>query len=34
VKTLARRGIALDVPVASLEEATAMTQEMCSKYAR
>jgi len=34
VPTLARRGIALDVPVASLEEATAMTQEMCSKYAR
>jgi hydroxymethylglutaryl-CoA lyase len=34
VKTLARRGIALDVPVASLEEATAMTQEMCNKYAR
>ena len=34
VKTLARRGIALDVPVASLEEATAMTQEMCCKYAR
>jgi len=34
MKTLARRGIALDVPVASLEEATAMTQEMCSKYAR
>ena len=34
VKTLARRGIALDVPVASLEEATTMTREMCSKYAR
>jgi len=34
VKTLAGRGIALDVPVASLEEATAMTQEMCCKYAR
>jgi len=33
VPTLARRGIALDVPVASLEEATAMTQEMRSKYA-
>ena len=34
VKSLAGRGIALDVPVASLEEATAMTQEMCNKYAR
>lgn len=34
VKTLAGRGIALDVPAASLEEATAMTQEMCNKYAR
>jgi len=34
VPTLARRGAALDVPVASLEEATAMTQEMCNKYAR
>jgi hydroxymethylglutaryl-CoA lyase len=34
VPTLTRRGIALDVPVASLEEATGMTQEMCSKYAR
>jgi hydroxymethylglutaryl-CoA lyase len=34
VATLARRGIGLDVPVASLEEATAMTQEMCNKYAR
>lgn len=34
VQTLARRGIALDVPVASLEEATAMTREMCNKYAR
>ena len=34
VKTLARRGAALDVSVASLEEATAMTQEICSKYAR
>jgi len=33
VPTLARRGIALDVPVASLEEATAMTQEMRIKYA-
>lgn len=34
VPTLARRGAALDVPVASLEEATAMTKEMCNKYAR
>ena len=34
VPTLVRRGIALDLSVASLEQATAMTQEMCSKYAR
>ena len=34
VPTLARRGAALDVSVASLDHATTMAQEMCSKYAR
>lgn len=34
VPTLARHGAALDVPVASLDRATTMAQEMCSKYAR
>jgi hydroxymethylglutaryl-CoA lyase len=34
VPTLARRGAALDVPVASLDHATTMAQEMCSKYVR
>ena len=34
VATLARRGIGLDVPVASLEQATALTEEICCKYAR
>jgi hydroxymethylglutaryl-CoA lyase len=34
VPTLHRRGIALDLPVASMEQATALTEEMCCKYAR
>ncbi len=33
VRTLTRRGVALDLPAHALEPAMAMTQEICSRYA-